>query len=80
VGTALRDLYAAGCDIVTSRSTCGHRCVTTGRAWVKPEEFVEHEQFANALGFAGVLAAPWCGPRIGQAGCTPRRRVRPAVR
>ena len=26
--------------------------------WVKPEEFVEHEEFANGLGFAGVLAGP----------------------
>ena len=26
--------------------------------WVKPEEFVEHERFAEGLGFAGVLAGP----------------------
>jgi lipoic acid synthetase len=26
--------------------------------WVRPEEFVEHEQFAAGLGFAGVLAGP----------------------
>jgi lipoic acid synthetase len=25
---------------------------------VRPEEFVEHEQFAKALGFTGVLAGP----------------------
>jgi lipoic acid synthetase len=26
--------------------------------WVKPEEFTEHAAFAQALGFAGVLAGP----------------------
>jgi lipoic acid synthetase len=26
--------------------------------WVTPDEFVEHAQFAEGLGFAGVLAGP----------------------
>ena len=59
VRTALRDLYDAGCDIVTItqylRPSLRHHPV---ERWVKPEEFVEHEQFALALGFAGVLAGP----------------------
>jgi lipoic acid synthetase len=59
VRTALRDLHDAGCDIVTItqylRPSLRHHPV---ERWVKPEEFVEHEQFANALGFAGVLAGP----------------------
>jgi lipoic acid synthetase len=59
VRTALRDLYEAGCDIVTItqylRPSVRHHPVAR---WVKPEEFVEHEQFAAGLGFAGVLAGP----------------------
>jgi lipoic acid synthetase len=59
VRTALRDLDDAGCDIVTItqylRPSLRHHPV---ERWVNPEEFVEHEQFALALGFAGVLAGP----------------------
>ncbi|HET6733346.1 lipoyl synthase [Mycobacterium sp.] len=59
VRTALTDLYNAGCDIVTItqylRPSVRHHPV---ERWVKPEEFVEHERFAQALGFAGVLAGP----------------------
>ena len=59
VRTALTDLFEAGCDIVTItqylRPTVRHHPV---ERWVKPEEFVEHERFALALGFAGVLAGP----------------------
>jgi lipoic acid synthetase len=59
VHTALRDLSDAGCDIVTItqylRPSLRHHPV---ERWVKPEEFVEHEQFAAGLGFAGVLAGP----------------------
>jgi lipoyl synthase len=59
VRTALRDLYYAGCDIVTItqylRPSLRHHPV---ERWVRPEEFVEHEQFAADLGFAGVLAGP----------------------
>jgi lipoic acid synthetase len=59
VRTALVDLYDAGCDIVTItqylRPSVRHHPV---ERWVHPEEFVEHEQFANGLGFTGVLAGP----------------------
>jgi lipoic acid synthetase len=59
VRAALVDLYDAGCDIVTItqylRPSVRHHPV---ERWVKPEEFVEHERFASALGFAGVLAGP----------------------
>jgi lipoic acid synthetase len=59
VRTALTDLHNAGCDIITItqylRPSLRHHPV---ERWVKPEEFVEHEQFAKDLGFAGVLAGP----------------------
>jgi lipoic acid synthetase len=59
VRTALHDLFDAGCDIVTItqylRPSLRHHPV---ERWVKPEEFVELEQFADGLGFAGVLAGP----------------------
>ena len=59
VRAALSDLYDAGCDIVTItqylRPSPRHHPV---ERWVHPEEFVEHQQFAEALGFAGVLAGP----------------------
>ena len=57
--TALIDLYEAGCDIVTItqylRPSVRHHPV---ERWVRPEEFVEHAEFADGLGFAGVLAGP----------------------
>ena len=59
VREALADLYDAGCDIVTItqylRPSPRHHPV---ERWVKPEEFVEHSQFAEELGFAGVMAGP----------------------
>jgi lipoic acid synthetase len=59
VRTALTDLHGAGCDIITItqylRPTVRHHPV---ERWVKPEEFVEHAAFAEALGFPGVLAGP----------------------
>jgi lipoic acid synthetase len=59
VRTALSDLYDAGCDIVTItqylRPSVRHHPV---ERWVTPEEFVEYSQFAEQLGFAGVLAGP----------------------
>ena len=59
VRAALADLHDAGCDIVTItqylRPSPRHHPV---ERWVTPEEFVEHAQFAEALGFAGVLAGP----------------------
>ena len=59
VRTALADLRDAGCDIVTItqylRPSARHHPV---ERWVVPEEFVEHAQYAEGLGFAGVLAGP----------------------
>ncbi|OSC41828.1 lipoyl synthase [Mycobacterium decipiens] len=59
VRTALAELHDAGCDIITItqylRPSARHHPV---ERWVKPEEFVEFAQFAEGLGFAGVLAGP----------------------
>jgi lipoic acid synthetase len=59
VRSALADLRDAGCDIVTItqylRPTSRHHPV---ERWVKPEEFVEFAQHAEALGFSGVLSGP----------------------
>jgi lipoic acid synthetase len=59
VHTALGDLHQAGCDIVTItqylRPSPRHHPV---QRWVRPEEFVELASYAEALGFAGVLAGP----------------------
>jgi lipoic acid synthetase len=59
VSQALRDLYAAGCELLTItqylRPTPRHHPV---ERWVKPEEFVELREEAEAVGFAGVLSGP----------------------
>ncbi|WP_373122844.1 lipoyl synthase [Mycobacterium marinum] len=59
VRTALVDLHDAGCDIITItqylRPSPRHHPV---ERWVRPEEFVEFAQYAEGLGFAGVLAGP----------------------
>ena len=59
VRTALVDLHGAGCDIITItqylRPSVRHHPV---ERWVKPEEFVEHAEFAERIGFVGVLAGP----------------------
>ena len=59
VTEALRDLHAAGCDIITItqylRPTPRHLPVAR---WVKPEEFVEFRDQAEEIGFLGVLAGP----------------------
>ncbi|MEV8607919.1 lipoyl synthase [Amycolatopsis sp. NPDC051373] len=59
VGSAMRDLYEAGCEILTItqylRPSPRHHPVDR---WVKPEEFVVHSQAAEALGFSGVMAGP----------------------
>ncbi|MGE2715982.1 lipoyl synthase [Mycolicibacterium litorale] len=59
VRIALADLHEAGCDIVTItqylRPSPRHHPV---ERWVKPEEFVEFAQYAEGLGFAGVLSGP----------------------
>ena len=59
VSSALRDLRDAGCDIITVtqylRPTPRHHPVDR---WVRPQEFVELKEEAEALGFLGVLAGP----------------------
>lgn len=59
VSRALRDLRDAGTDIITLtqylRPSPRHLPVAR---WVRPEEFVELKEEAEALGFLGVLAGP----------------------
>jgi lipoic acid synthetase len=59
VRAALSDLHRAGCDIVTItqylRPSARHHPV---ERWVHPDEFVDLAGYAEALGFAGVLAGP----------------------
>ncbi|SEG85133.1 lipoic acid synthetase [Nonomuraea solani] len=59
VAEAMRDLHAAGTDLLTItqylRPTPRHHPV---ERWVKPEEFVELQAEAEAIGFAGVLSGP----------------------
>jgi len=59
VSTTMRDLRDAGCDLLTItqylRPSPRHHPVAR---WVKPEEFVELQQEALALGFLGVMSGP----------------------
>lgn len=59
ISQALLDLHQAGTDIITItqylRPSVRHHPVTR---WVKPEEFVELKQEAEAIGFLGVLSGP----------------------
>jgi lipoic acid synthetase len=59
ISQALRDLHAAGTDIITItqylRPSPRHLPVAS---WVRPEEFVEIKQEAEEVGFLGVLAGP----------------------
>ncbi len=59
ISQALRDLHAAGCELVTItqylRPTPRHHPV---ERWVKPEEFVELKEEAEQIGFAGVMSGP----------------------
>jgi lipoyl synthase len=56
---AMRDLHAAGTDLLTItqylRPTPRHHPVDR---WVKPQEFVELQAEAEAIGFAGVMSGP----------------------
>ncbi|XRQ03020.1 lipoyl synthase [Actinomadura welshii] len=59
VSQALRDLHAAGCELITItqylRPSPRHHPV---ERWVKPEEFVELSAEAEEIGFAGVMSGP----------------------
>ncbi|WP_345367673.1 lipoyl synthase, partial [Actinoallomurus liliacearum] len=54
---AMRDLHEAGCELLTItqylRPSPRHHPV---ERWVKPEEFVELKDEAEAIGFAGVMS------------------------
>ncbi|MEV4614235.1 lipoyl synthase [Kitasatospora sp. NPDC049258] len=59
VSHALADLVGAGCELITItqylRPSVRHHPV---ERWVKPHEFVELQQEAEELGFAGVMSGP----------------------
>jgi lipoic acid synthetase len=59
VSQALRDLHAAGCELVTItqylRPSARHHPVAR---WVEPEEFTELAAEAERIGFAGVMSGP----------------------
>jgi lipoic acid synthetase len=59
VTAAMRDLHDAGCEILTItqylRPSVRHHPVDR---WVKPEEFVDHKNAADEIGFSGVMAGP----------------------
>jgi lipoic acid synthetase len=59
VSSTMQDLYDAGCEILTItqylRPSARHHPV---ERWVKPEEFVELQDEATRIGFAGVMSGP----------------------
>ncbi|WP_052849430.1 lipoyl synthase [Streptomyces avicenniae] len=59
VSQALRDMHEAGCELITItqylRPTPRHHPV---ERWVKPAEFVELGEEAEAIGYAGVMSGP----------------------
>ncbi|MFD5564748.1 lipoyl synthase [Kitasatospora griseola] len=59
VSEALADLVDAGCELITItqylRPSLRHHPV---ERWVKPQEFVELQQEAEELGYAGVMSGP----------------------
>jgi lipoyl synthase len=59
VTSTMRDLIGVGCQILTItqylRPSPRHHPVDR---WVRPEEFIELQQEAQALGFAGVMSGP----------------------
>jgi lipoic acid synthetase len=59
VSQALRDVHAAGCDLITItqylRPSPRHHPI---ERWVKPEEFVELREEAEAIGYSGVMSGP----------------------
>lgn len=59
VQEALRELRDAGCDIITITQYLrpGIKFHPIDR-WVRPEEFVEHAEYARELGFSGVMSGP----------------------
>jgi lipoic acid synthetase len=83
VSTALRDLHAAGCELVTItqylRPSPRHHPVLR---WVRPEEFTELAAEAREIGFAGVMSGPlvrssYRAGRLYQEAITARERPAP---
>jgi lipoic acid synthetase len=56
---AMQDLHNAGCDLLTItqylRPSVRHHPI---ERWVRPEEFVDLQERAEAIGFVGVLSGP----------------------
>ncbi|MFE7133515.1 lipoyl synthase [Streptomyces sp. NPDC057638] len=59
VSEALRQLHEAGCELITItqylRPSVRHHPV---ERWVKPHEFVELKEEAEAIGYSGVMSGP----------------------
>ena len=59
ISQALQDLHDAGCELITItqylRPSVRHHPIAR---WVKPREFVELQEEAEEIGFAGVLSGP----------------------
>ncbi|MDT0301020.1 lipoyl synthase [Streptomonospora wellingtoniae] len=59
ISEAMRDLHEAGCDLLTItqylRPSKLHHPIDR---WVRPEEFVELSEEAEAIGFAGAMSGP----------------------
>ncbi|MGC0414744.1 lipoyl synthase [Embleya sp. AB8] len=59
ISQAMQDLFDAGCELLTItqylRPSVRHHPV---ERWVRPEEFVELNEEAEEIGFAGVLSGP----------------------
>ncbi|GES34133.1 lipoyl synthase [Streptomyces angustmyceticus] len=59
ISQALHDLYDAGCELITItqylRPSVRHHPI---ERWVKPAEFVELQEEAEEIGYAGVMSGP----------------------
>jgi lipoic acid synthetase len=59
ISQALSDLHGAGCELITItqylRPSVRHHPV---ERWAKPQEFVELQEEAEEIGFAGVMSGP----------------------
>ncbi|MGO4455637.1 lipoyl synthase, partial [Arthrobacter sp. RAF14] len=59
ISEALQDLHDAGCDLITITQYLrpSERHLPVDR-WVKPQEFVDLADEAEAIGFLGVMSGP----------------------
>jgi lipoyl synthase len=59
ISQALRDLHEAGCELITiTQYLRPGPTLHPVERWVRPEEFVELREEAEALGFYGVMSGP----------------------